>query len=46
MKAVIFDLDGTLADITKRREMSTKENGKIDWDIFLTPENICDKRRN
>jgi hypothetical protein len=40
MKTVIFDLDGTLADITKRREMSTKENGKIDWDIFLTPENI------
>jgi hypothetical protein len=40
MKTVIFDLDGTLADITKRREMSTKENGKIDWDIFFTPENI------
>jgi hypothetical protein len=40
MKTVIFDLDGTLADITKRREMATKENGKIDWDIFFTPENI------
>ena len=40
MKTVIFDLDGTLADITNRREMSTKENGKIDWDIFFTPENI------
>ena len=40
MKTVIFDLDGTLADITKRREMSTKENGKIDWEIFFTPENI------
>ena len=40
MKTVIFDLDGTLADITKRREMSTKENGKIDWDIFFKPENI------
>jgi len=40
MKTVIFDLDGTLADITKRREMSTKENGKIDWDVFFTPENI------
>ena len=40
MKTVIFDLDGTLADITKRREMSTKENGKIDWDTFFTPENI------
>ena len=40
MKTVIFDLDGTLADITKRRKMSTKENGKIDWDTFFTPENI------
>jgi len=40
MKTVIFDLDGTLADITKRREMSTKESGKIDWDVFFTPENI------
>ena len=40
MKTVIFDLDGTLADITKRRKMSTKENGKIDWDVFFTPENI------
>jgi FMN phosphatase YigB (HAD superfamily) len=40
MKTVIFDLDGTLADITKRREMSTKDNGKIDWDIFFEPNNI------
>ena len=40
MKTVIFDLDGTLADITKRREMSTKENSKIDLDTFFTPENI------
>lgn len=40
MKTVIFDLDGTLADINKRREMSTKENGKIDWDVFFKPENI------
>lgn len=40
MKTVIFDLDGTLADITKRREMATKENGKIDWGIFFKPENI------
>lgn len=40
MKTVIFDLDGTLADITKRREMSTKENGKIDWNIFFEPNNI------
>jgi len=40
MKTVIFDLDGTLADITKRREMSTKNNGKIEWDVFFEPNNI------
>ena len=40
MKTVIFDLDGTLANIDKRREMSTMENGKMNWEIFFTPENI------
>ena len=40
MKKIIFDLDGTLALIDKRREISTKENGKIDWDIFFDPKNI------
>ena len=39
-KTVIFDLDGTLADITSRRAISTKPNGKIDWDIFFDPMNI------
>ena len=34
-KWVIFDLDGTLADIETRRKMATKSNGKIDWDIFF-----------
>ena len=28
---IIFDLDGTLALIDKRRELSTKPNGKIDF---------------
>ena len=37
---IIFDLDGTLADISVRRKLSTKPNGKIDWDIFLNPDNI------
>ena len=37
---VIFDLDGTLADIEARRLLSTKENGKIDWDTFFDPDNI------
>ena len=39
-KIVIFDLDGTLADITARRTLSTKNNGKMDWDIFFDPKNI------
>ena len=34
-KWVIFDLDGTLADIETRRKMATKSNGKMDWDIFF-----------
>ena len=39
-KIVIFDLDGTLADITARRTLSTKDDGKMDWDIFFNPDNI------
>lgn len=40
MKNIIFDLDGTLALIDDRRVLSTKDNGKIDWDIFFDPNNI------
>jgi len=36
---VIFDLDGTIADIDARRKLATKE-GKMDWDIFFDPVNI------
>ena len=39
-KWVIFDLDGTLADIEDRRKKSKKDNGKIDWDKFFDPVNI------
>ena len=39
-KIVIFDLDGTLALIDKRRAISTKDNGKMDWDVFFDPRNI------
>ena len=39
-KIVIFDLDGTLALIDKRRDISTKDNGKMDWDTFFDPKNI------
>lgn len=37
---VIFDLDGTLALIDKRRKLADKGNGKIDWNVFFSPENI------
>ncbi len=37
---VIFDLDGTLALIDDRRQLSIKTNGKMDWDIFFDPKNI------
>ena len=37
---VIFDLDGTLANIEERRKLATKDNGKMDWDKFFDPENI------
>ena len=37
---VIFDLDGTLANIDVRRKKSLKPNGKMDWDIFFDPLNV------
>ena len=36
---VIFDLDGTLANIDKRRKLATKI-GKMNWDVFFNPDNI------
>ena len=36
---VIFDLDGTLALIDKRRDLATKD-GKMNWDVFFNPDNI------
>ena len=37
---IIFDLDGTLADVSARKKLATKPNGKMDWDKFLNPDNI------
>lgn len=37
---IVFDLDGTLADIEERRQISTKSDGKMDWDKFFDPKNI------
>lgn len=39
-KWVIFDLDGTLADIEDRRQRSITVNGKMNWDVFFDPELI------
>ena len=39
---VIFDLDGTLANIDSRRDISMKPNGKLDWEIFASPTSIMD----
>ena len=36
MKNIIFDLDGTLAIIDKRRELSSKGD-EFNWKIFLDP---------
>lgn len=40
MKTVIFDLDGTLALIDKRRAKASLPNGKMNWNEFFAPENI------
>jgi hypothetical protein len=37
---VIFDLDGTLANVDARRKLATKPNGKLDWDVFFDSSNI------
>ena len=44
-KTVIFDLDGTLAIIDKRRIKAGKTKdgkitGKMDWDVFFDPLNV------
>lgn len=39
-KVVIFDLDGTLAIIDKRRALAARPNGKMNWQTFFAPENI------
>ena len=40
-KTVIFDLDGTLAIIDKRKEHATQSNGKINWNEFFNPAHIA-----
>lgn len=39
-ETVIFDLDGTLANIEKRRVKSLTKMGRIHWPAFFDPEKI------
>lgn len=39
-KTVIFDLDGTLADIKERRALATMDGEKINWSKFFDPQNV------
>jgi len=39
-KTVIFDLDGTLADISERRALATSDGEKINWAKFFDPQNV------
>ena len=43
---IIFDLDGTLALIDERRELSTKPNGKIDFNKLHDPSLIKHDKPN
>ena len=40
MKTVIFDLDGTLALVDKRRAISFHKDGSKNWDAWFDPKNI------
>ena len=37
---IIFDLDGTIALVDKRREASKLPDGKMNWDEWSNPSNI------
>ena len=39
-KTIIFNLDGTLANIDSRRDISMKPNGRLDWNVFAAPNSI------
>lgn len=41
MSTVIFDLDGTLADIEHRKKFITGELGYVSWKNFNKPENVA-----
>ena len=45
-KVIIADLDGTIANIDKRRSLSKKADNKMNWEKFFKPSNIKTDRPN
>ena len=45
-KVIIVDLDGTIANIDKRRSLSKKADNKMDWEKFFNPSNIKKDKPN
>jgi len=43
---IIFDLDGTLANIDARRDMAIGVDGKMNWDVFFHPSHISFDKPN
>lgn len=44
---VIFDLDGTLCDISERKKAATRPDGKLDYGVFFDPKQVkTDKPRH
>ena len=44
-KWIIFDLDGTLANIDLRRKLANK-SGKMDWEIFFSEKLVAEDEPN
>ena len=43
---IIIDIDNTLSIANDRFKLGEKENGKLDWDIVHSPENLIQDKPN
>ena len=43
---IIIDIDNTLSIANDRFKLAEKENGKLDWDIVHSPENLIKDKPN
>ena len=43
---IIIDIDNTLSIANDRFKLAEKENGKLDWDIVHSPENLIQDKPN